>query len=73
MRKRRVRAPSDYLSTRELADLLGVSVQYCKMGRIRGDGPPYLRLAANAIRYRRSDVEAWLRTRLHATTTEYKS
>jgi predicted DNA-binding transcriptional regulator AlpA len=51
------------LSTRELADLLGVSQQWLELGRKRGYGPPWVRLGPHTIRYPYGKVIKWLRTR----------
>jgi predicted DNA-binding transcriptional regulator AlpA len=62
----------DLLTTREVAEWLGVSVQWCEIGRLRKYGPKYTRLSAKIIRYRRSDVIAWLEERAHHSTAEYR-
>ena len=49
----------DLLNTEQLAEWLAVSRQWCEIGRHRGYGPPYLKLTGR-VRYRRSDVLAWL-------------
>ena len=53
------------LSTKQLADRLGVSVQFLEIGRSRGRGygPEFERLSPRCIRYRWSDVLAWLEER----------
>jgi hypothetical protein len=63
-------ADDDLLSTDELAEWLAVSTQWCEIGRHRGYGPPYLKLAGR-VRYRRSDVLTWLNERTHRGTSEY--
>ena len=63
----------DLLSTRALAGLLGVSVQFLEIGRHRGYGPRFIRVGPAMIRYRRGDVRAWLEERTHASTAEYAS
>lgn len=55
--------PGDQLiSTKQLADWLGMSVQWCEAARKRGEGPPFARYGAR-IRYRRDAVRAWLMER----------
>jgi hypothetical protein len=61
----------DLLSTCELAAWLEVSEQFLEIGRHRGYGPRFVRLGPRRIRYRRADVVAWLKTRTHASTSEY--
>jgi excisionase family DNA binding protein len=47
----------------QVARLLAVSVSTVKRLRAIGEGPPSIRVGKRAIRYRREDVEAWLRRR----------
>jgi excisionase family DNA binding protein len=47
----------------QVARLLAVSVSTIKRLRATGEGPPSIRVGKRAIRYRREDVEAWLRRR----------
>jgi hypothetical protein len=59
------------LSTPQTALWLGVSTQFLEIGRHRGYGPPFERLSARVIRYRRGKVRAWLDERSHQSTKEY--
>ena len=52
-----------YLTTRELADVLHVSLWGLQRWRHDGDGPPFVRVGRNSIRYPRVDCEAWLASR----------
>jgi phage terminase Nu1 subunit (DNA packaging protein) len=52
----------DLLTESELADYVKVSVRTVQRWRSQGIGPPAL-WAANRPRYRRGDVDAWLRRR----------
>jgi predicted DNA-binding transcriptional regulator AlpA len=64
--------PDDQLySTSDLAELLGVSTQFLEIARHRAFGPRYIKLSPRRIRYRKSDVAAWLEARMHASTREY--
>lgn len=45
----------EYLTTREAAALLGVSVKGLEALRARSEGPPFIRLG-RAVRYRRDDL-----------------
>jgi hypothetical protein len=51
------------LSTADLARWLGTSTQFLELGRSKGYGPKFIRLAPRCIRYRRSDALAWLEER----------
>jgi len=63
----------ELLSTKQTATLLGVSQQWLEIGRTRGYGVPFVRLSARRVRYRRSDVIAWLNQRTHQATVAYSS
>jgi predicted DNA-binding transcriptional regulator AlpA len=61
----------ELLSTRQLAQLTGLSEQFFEIGRCRNYGPNFTRLSTRRIRYRRSDVLRWLAERVHRSTAEY--
>jgi predicted DNA-binding transcriptional regulator AlpA len=51
------------LTDKEVAPILGVSVALLKRWRWCGGGPRYIKVggpAGRAVRYRKSDIEAWL-------------
>lgn len=52
------------LTSEELANLLGIPVRTLRQWRYVGRGPRYLKFAAT-VRYRASDVEAWLEEHEH--------
>ncbi|PSL02508.1 AlpA family transcriptional regulator [Haloactinopolyspora alba] len=52
------------------ADYLGTSVPALAQMRYRGDGPPFIRMTARKIRYRRSDVDGWLSSRTRTRTDD---
>ncbi len=62
--------PDDLLSTTDLAEWLGVSNQFLEIGRCRNYGPVWVLLSPRCVRYRRSDVIAWLDARTRAHTGE---
>ena len=61
----------DVLSTKELAEWLGVSEQWLEIGRGKNYGPKFKVYGPRMIRYLRSDVLAWLEERTYSCTTEY--
>jgi len=61
----------ELLSTQGLAAWLGVSTQWLEIGRHKGYGPPFQKLAPHQVRYRRSAVLKWLNTRTYNCTSEY--
>jgi hypothetical protein len=51
------------LTTQQTAALIGMSAQWLEVGRVKGYGPHFIRLAPKIIRYRRGDLRAWLKER----------
>jgi hypothetical protein len=49
----------EYLDTKEAAIYLGLSTQFLEIGRSKGYGPRYHKMA-KAVRYRRADLDAWM-------------
>lgn len=59
------------LTTEQLAEYLQVSVSLVQKWRLKdGAGPPFVHLSGDqgSVRYRLSDVEAWLASRVKART-----
>ena len=54
-----VAAPSDYLTTKQAAKALALSVSTLEGWRPRGTGPAWVRIGT-AIRYSRADLNAWV-------------
>lgn len=63
--------PDMLLVTKQLAEWLGVPVQWLEIGRSKGYGPPFRRLGTRAIRYRVGDILRWLEDRSHKSTADY--
>jgi hypothetical protein len=59
-----VRVERENLDTREAAQFLGLSTGKLNQDRFRGEGIPYIVLSRGAIRYRLSDLRAYLASRL---------
>jgi predicted DNA-binding transcriptional regulator AlpA len=51
------------LSTRDVAQILGVSVPWVEIARSKGYGPPFIRIGVRGIRYRKDALRAWLKER----------
>jgi len=64
------RLTDQLLATRDAAGFLGVSPRTLEDWRWKGGGPHYIALARNCIRYRLSDLEAWVQSRCRGSTTE---
>ena len=57
------------LTPREAADFLRVSPSWLAKARMRGDGPPFVKIG-RSIRYRESDLLQWMKSRTHLSTSE---
>ena len=53
------------LKEKEAAPYTGMSRMYLRIARMRGDGPPYLKIG-RAVRYDIRDLDAWLQTKRKA-------
>lgn len=58
------------LTTEQTAWVLGLKKRTLERWRIEGCGPKYLRLSARCIRYRQSDLDAWLDGRVRRSTSD---
>ena len=54
----------EYLNTEQAADYLSVHPQTLKNMRVKGEGPPFRKLA-NAVRYKRAELDAWMDAHRH--------
>ena len=53
----------------DAANLLRLSKSWLAKARMRGDGPPYVKLG-RAVRYRESALVQWLKSRTRLSTSE---
>jgi len=58
------------LDQKRVATILGISTRTLERYRLTGMGPPYAKLGGKLIRYRQSDVEAWIQQNLSHSTSE---
>jgi predicted DNA-binding transcriptional regulator AlpA len=58
-----------YFDTKSIAALTNTSVSFWNQRRVRGDGPPYVKLGSKVL-YVLDDVEAWLKSRSRHSTSE---
>lgn len=58
------------LTENQVSQLIGRAVPTLQKDRLRGDGPPFLKVGRH-VRYRPSDVKAWLDARAYKSTAEY--
>ena len=54
----------------EAARLLGFTARFLQQRRYQGDGPPFIRVSARAVRYRLSDLEEWAAARRRTSTSD---
>lgn len=57
------------LNETEMAQLLGVQPATLQAWRLRGGGPPFVKIN-RLVRYNSRDVEAWLLTRKRSSTSD---
>ena len=57
------------LTPQEAADLLRVSMSWLAKARMRGDGPPYIRIG-RSIRYSEAALHQWMKSRQRLSTSE---
>lgn len=62
-----------FLTPKEAAAYLRVSVSYINKLRVYGGGPKFLRLGKRKILYRKSDLDLWAAERCFSSTSEYEA
>lgn len=58
------------LTTQQAAAFLGVSKAFLERDRWAGARIPFIRVGSRAVRYRRSDLDAFLESRVRRSTSE---
>lgn len=53
------------LTTKETADRIGWSERSLERARVTGDGPPFTRIGARAVRYSAEGVDEWVERRTY--------
>jgi hypothetical protein len=61
--------PERLLTPKDAADYLRLSPSWLAKSRMRGDGPPYVKLG-RSIRYRETDLVHWMKARRRLSTSE---
>lgn len=54
------------LTTKQAAPILGVSEAFLERDRWAGAKVPFIRVGSRAVRYRLSDLESYIESRLHS-------
>ena len=58
------------LTPKETARRLKVSVSWLAKARMRGDGPPYVKLTGRTVRYTEAALIQWMKGRQRMSTSE---
>ena len=58
-----------WLTAKEAADFLRVSLSWLAKARMRGDGPPYVKVG-RSIRYAEAALLQWMKSRQRLSTSE---
>jgi predicted DNA-binding transcriptional regulator AlpA len=68
-----LRSDDELIATPNLAQWLGVSIEWLEIGRSKGKGwgPPYVKLSPRHVRYQVGAVKKWLAERHYKCTGEY--
>ena len=59
----------EYLTTPEAAEYLNLSTQFLERARHLGGGPCYVKMS-RMVRYKRSDLDAFMQERIRTNTLE---
>jgi hypothetical protein len=58
------------LTTQEAAKRCGLSASFLHKSRVRGDGPPFLKVGRRAVRYDAAKLDVWLAAHERRSTSE---
>ncbi|KAA9019277.1 MULTISPECIES: helix-turn-helix transcriptional regulator [Sphingobium] len=61
-------AGDEYLTVENLASYTSLTRDFWNKLRCEGGGPRYVKISARVVRYRRSDVDAWMAERTRLST-----
>lgn len=56
------------LNEHEVAEFLGVTAGWCQKARVRGGGPPFMKLGKK-VRYSTDALQKWVDSHQHFTST----
>lgn len=63
---------NNLLTTKQAANILGVSAAFLERDRWAGAKVPFVRVGARAIRYRHEDLDSFVQSRVHLSTSSYQ-
>ena len=58
------------IGQKEAAKFLDLKPRTLEVWRHLGDGPPFVRVSARCVRYRRQDLERWVAERVRTSTSD---
>jgi hypothetical protein len=58
------------LTQAQAAEFLGVRPSCLEAWRVKGSGPPFLKLGSKLVRYRLADLERWLDKQVRMSTSD---
>lgn len=61
----------DLLNTKQAANYLHVSEAFLNRDRWVGATIPFIKIGSRAVRYRKSDLDLFINSRMHMSTSEY--
>lgn len=68
------RFPPDYLDSlineKVAAEFLGYTIRALQNWRVRGGGPPFVKVSSRSIRYRRRELIEWSESRMVSHTSD---
>jgi predicted DNA-binding transcriptional regulator AlpA len=64
-----INGPERLLTAKDAADLLRLSPSWLAKARMRGDGPPYVKLG-RSVRYGEDALHQWMKSHLRLSTSE---
>ncbi len=59
------------LTTKQAADILGVSQSFLERDRWAGAQIPFVRVGKRSVRYRNKDLDAFIESRVFSSTSSY--
>lgn len=58
--RQKIKFDAKFVGEREVYAITGIAVSTLQKYRLRGGGPPFLKLPTGRIRYSLADLDAWL-------------
>ena len=58
------------LTPKESSGLLRVSLSWLAKARMRGDGPPFIKVGSRSVRYAEAALHQWMKSRQRQSTSE---